>query len=81
MAASKFNRLLVEGLTDLVAIAELSEGNGIPWPKGDEPVCIIPLGTKTPKKSIVENELKARDVNSWALFWTQTMTLTCLGNS
>ncbi len=62
MAASKFNRLLVERLTDLVAIAELSEGNGIPWPKGDEPVCIIPLGTKTPKKSIVENELKARDV-------------------
>lgn len=62
MPASKYNLLLVEGPTDLVAIAELSEGNGIPWPQGDEPVKIKPLGTKTPKRSIVENELNARDV-------------------
>lgn len=62
MTAFQFNRLLVEGPTDLVAIAELAEGNGIPWPKGDEPVFIKTLGTKTPKKSAVPNELKASKV-------------------
>ena len=64
MPASTSNLLLVEGPTDLVAIAELAEGNGILWPKGDEPVKIKPLGTKTPKRSDVVNYLNASGVKS-----------------
>ena len=59
MTSSLSNRLLVEGPTDLVAIAELAEGNGIEWPKGNEPITIKPLGSKTPQQSIVEGHLEA----------------------
>lgn len=54
MAASTANLLLVEGATDLIAIAELAEGNGIPWPRDNEPIDIKTLDTNTPKKSVIE---------------------------
>ncbi len=59
MTSSRANLLLVEGPTDLVAIAEFAEGNGIAWPKGTEPITIKPLGSKTPQQSIVEGHLNA----------------------
>ncbi len=62
MPASTSKLLLVEGPTDLVAIAELAEANGIAWPMDDEPVKIKPLGTKTPKVADVVNELDPQDI-------------------
>ena len=60
MPASKSNVLLVEGLTDLVVIAELAEAHGISWHKGEEPVDIVPLGTKTPAKKLEKPKVTSR---------------------
>ncbi len=50
--------LLVEGSTDLCAIAEMIEGNGVPWPNDAKPVDIQVLNTKTPKAGVVPSKLK-----------------------
>jgi len=67
MAASTANLLLVEGATDLIAIAELAEGNGIPWPRNNEPIDIKTLDTNTPKKSVIEGFRKRTGLRSMGI--------------
>ena len=47
LARAQGRMLLVEGETDLNAIAEIIAGNGVSW--REPPVYILPMGTGTPK--------------------------------
>lgn len=59
------NVLLVEGNSDQRVLPYLMEENGIPWPKGDEPVDIRPLGSveELLKPDIIEAHLKQSGLN------------------
>lgn len=59
MPKSQAKRLLVEGETDKRVFPYLLEGNGVVWPKGDEPVDIKPLGSKEVRKTDVTAQLVA----------------------